>query len=73
MLNPSNRFKTVRVVSGSIEWQGEIDLSYNTLYLTSLPVKTSKVRSKTTRVAKKKQAAIPLKRTRQTRAEVGAK
>ena len=66
-------FKTVRVVSGSIEWQGEIDLSYDTLYLASAPVKTGKVLSKTTRMAKKKLAAIPAKRTRQTRAGVGAK
>jgi len=28
-------FKTARVVSGSVEWQGEIDLSYDTLYLES--------------------------------------
>jgi uncharacterized protein DUF2442 len=26
-------FKTARVVSGAVEWQGEIDLSYDTLYL----------------------------------------
>ena len=34
-------FKTARVVSGSVEWHGEIDLSYDTLYLESKPVKTS--------------------------------
>jgi uncharacterized protein DUF2442 len=28
-------FKTARVVSGSVEWQGEVDLSYDTLYLES--------------------------------------
>ena len=28
-------FKTVRVVSGAVEWQGEIDLSNDTLYLES--------------------------------------
>lgn len=27
-----------RVVSGSIEWPGEVDLSYDTLYLRSQPV-----------------------------------
>ena len=32
-------FKTARVVSGSVEWQGEIDLSYDTLYLESKAVK----------------------------------
>lgn len=31
-------FKAVRVVSGSIEWPGEIDLSYDTLYLRSRPI-----------------------------------
>lgn len=31
-------FKTARVVSGSVEWQGEIDLSYDTLYLESKPI-----------------------------------
>ncbi len=35
-------FKTVRVVSGSVEWQGEIDLSHDTLYLESNAVKTVK-------------------------------
>lgn len=28
-------FKTARVVAGSVEWSGEIDLSYDTLYLES--------------------------------------
>ncbi len=28
-------FKAAKVVSGSVEWQGEIDLSYDTLYLES--------------------------------------
>jgi hypothetical protein len=32
-------FKTARVVSGSVEWQGEIDLSYDTLYLESKSVR----------------------------------
>ena len=48
-------FKTLRVVSGSVEWHGEIDLSYDTLYLSSIPVKA---RSKVTRKAKKKLAVI---------------
>ena len=29
------RFAAARVVSGSVEWPGEIDLSYDTLYLRS--------------------------------------
>lgn len=32
--NPAE-FKTARVVAGSVEWSGEIDLSYDTLYLES--------------------------------------
>jgi hypothetical protein len=28
-------FQTARVVTGSVEWSGEIDLSYDTLYLES--------------------------------------
>lgn len=37
-LRERNTFTGVRVVSGSVEWPGEIDLSYDTLYLESLPV-----------------------------------
>lgn len=32
-LKELKRFNTVRVVAGSIEWDGEIDLSYDTVYL----------------------------------------
>ena len=35
-------FGLAKVVSGSIEWPGEIDLSYDTLYLESQPVKQAK-------------------------------
>lgn len=31
-------FRSARVVAGSIEWIGELDLSYDTLYLESQPV-----------------------------------
>jgi hypothetical protein len=34
-LKNSAEFKTARVVAGSVEWSGEIDLSYDTLYLES--------------------------------------
>ena len=40
-------FKTVRVVSGSVEWRGEIDLSYDTLYLESIPVKARSKKART--------------------------
>ncbi|MCC6501044.1 MAG: DUF2442 domain-containing protein [Anaerolineales bacterium] len=59
-------FKTARVVAGSVEWIGEIDLSYDTLYLSSVPVKTG-------RSSRKKLLAVPAKRTRQTRASIGTK
>ena len=32
-------FKTAQVVAGSVEWLGEIDLSYDTLYLESKATK----------------------------------
>ena len=35
-------FKTARVVSGSLEWSGEIDLSYDTLYLESETMQPAK-------------------------------
>ncbi|MDP3047494.1 MAG: DUF2442 domain-containing protein [Chloroflexota bacterium] len=31
-------FRAARVVAGSVEWPGEIDLSYDTLYVESRPV-----------------------------------
>ena len=46
-------FKTARVVSGSVEWQGEIDLSYDTLYLESKAINASQSQRKTTRKRKK--------------------
>ena len=54
-------FKTVRVVSGSVEWHGEIDLSYDTLFTESKPVKKSVIKRKITTIAKRK-----WKRIRQT-------
>ncbi len=33
-------FHSARVVAGSVEWIGELDLSYDTLYLESQPVST---------------------------------
>jgi hypothetical protein len=38
-LRDPERFKAVTVVAGSIEWPGEIDLSYDTVYLQGEPVK----------------------------------
>jgi uncharacterized protein DUF2442 len=39
-------FQTARVVSGSVEWHGNIDLSYDTLYLESTAIKGTKSRRK---------------------------
>jgi hypothetical protein len=72
-LKNDSLFKTARVVSGSVEWHGEIDLSYDTLYLSSIPVKSSKARPKATRMTGRKSVAIPTKRSKQTRAGVGTK
>ncbi len=38
--NPSS-FRAARVVAGSVEWPGEVDLSYDTLYLESRPIADS--------------------------------
>jgi hypothetical protein len=36
-------FRAARVVAGSVEWPGGIDLSYDTLYLESQPITKSAV------------------------------
>ena len=38
-LRDSPEFAQARVVDGSVEWPGEIDMSYETLYLRSMAVK----------------------------------
>ena len=37
-LQDHNAFRAARVVAGSVEWPGELDLSYDTLYLESRPI-----------------------------------
>jgi len=37
-LQNSAAFQAARVVAGSVEWPGEVDLSYDTLYLKSQPM-----------------------------------
>ena len=39
-LRETGYFRRVRVVAGSIEWPNEQDLSYDTLYLRSVPVQS---------------------------------
>jgi hypothetical protein len=51
-------FKTARVVSGAVEWHGDVDLSYDTLYLESKPVKIARSQRKTNH-GKKKNLAMP--------------
>jgi uncharacterized protein DUF2442 len=65
-------FQTARVVSGSIEWQGEVDLSYDTLYLESKAPKDAQSRPKTTRSQTKNLTitAIPKKKSSKSRATV---
>ena len=41
-LRDHSAFLGARVVAGSVEWPGEIDLSYDTLYLESRPVPAKK-------------------------------
>ena len=38
-LRDSPEFAQAEVVDGSVEWPGEIDLSFDTLYLRSVPVR----------------------------------
>jgi hypothetical protein len=55
-------FKTARVVSGSVEWQGEIDLSYDTLYLESKSVKAASSQGKSTRGKKKNLVVVAVQK-----------
>lgn len=36
-------FRAARVVSGSVEWPGGLDLSYDTLYIESRPVSSEEI------------------------------
>lgn len=48
-LTDIGKFNSAHVVAGSVEWQGEIDLSYDTLYLESRPVETADAQGGQTR------------------------
>jgi Protein of unknown function (DUF2442) len=63
-------YNSARIVSGSVEWQGEIDLSHDTLYLESVPVKVKPNRSS---VGKRKLTSLRVKPVKQTRAGIRAK
>ena len=66
-------FKTARVVSGSVEWQGEVDLSFDTLYLESKPAKGSQPRRKAPRGPKKNLALSTIPKKKPSKARLAAK
>jgi hypothetical protein len=66
-------FKTARVVSGSVEWQGNVDLSYDTLYLESKAAKKTRSRGKTARGQKKNLAMASIPKKKSSKARTAAK
>jgi len=66
-------FKTARVVSGAVEWQGEIDLSYDTLYLESKSVKATRPQLNSTRGGKKYLAVAAVQKKKPPKARVAVK
>lgn len=66
-------FKTAQVVSGSVEWQGEIDLSYDTLYLESKAAKKTQSRRKPIRGQKKKSAIATIPKKKSSKVRLTAK
>jgi hypothetical protein len=72
-LKNTTLFKTAHVVSGSVEWQGEIDLSYDTFYLESKAVKATSPQSKTTRGKKKDSVVAAVQKKKLPKARVAMK
>lgn len=72
-LKNTTLFKAVRVVSGSVEWQGEVDLSYDTLYLESKPAKQTHSQRKSARGQKKGLAMATIRRKKPPKSRVAAK
>jgi hypothetical protein len=66
-------FQTARVVSGSVKWQGDVDLSYDTLYLESKAEKEPRSRRKTTRGKKKNLAMATIPKKKSAKARIVAK
>lgn len=66
-------FKTARVVSGSVEWQGDVDLSYDTLYLESKPASKNQAQRKTARGQKKSLAMAGISKKKPSKPRVSAK
>ena len=66
-------FKTARVISGSVEWEGEIDLSYDTLYLEGKAAVKAQFRRKTMRGQKKSPIGSVIQRKRLPKTQVALK
>lgn len=66
-------FQTARVVSGSVEWQGEVDLSYDTLYLESKAIKGTRSRRQTTGGKEKNLAMATIPKKKSSKAPVATK
>lgn len=66
-------FKTARVVSGSVEWQGEVDLSYDTLYLENKAVKDNKLQPKAIRGKKRSLTLTTIPKKKSSKSRVTAK
>ena len=66
-------FQTARVVSGSVEWQGDVDLSYDTLYLESKAIKGTQSRRKATRGQEKNLAVAVLPKKKPSKARLATK
>jgi hypothetical protein len=66
-------FKTARVVSGAVEWQGEIDLSHDTLYLESKAVKAARPQHKITHGGKKNLTVAAVQKKKLPKARVVVK
>ena len=66
-------FKTARVVSGSVEWQGEVDLSYDTLYLEGKVAKKTQSQLKKARRQNKSLALATIPKKKPSKARVSAK
>lgn len=66
-------FQTAKVVSGSVEWQGDVDLSYDTLYIESKAAKETVSRHKATRGQKKNLAVAALPKKKPSKARIVTK
>ena len=66
-------FNTARVVSGSVEWHGEVDLSYDTLYLGSRVTRENQARQRATHRDKKSLVLAPVSKKKPSKTRITAK